>query len=148
MNYKLSRPEAKTPIQGSEYAAGYDLTACEVKIEGDIVKYYTGVHVEIPHGYAGFLFPRSSVYKKDLELANSVGVIDSDYRGEIIAVFRINYSARHPVSEKALHELQIYKPGDRIAQLVILPIHTPTLVEEENLSITDRNTGGFGSTGN
>lgn len=103
--------------------------------DGTIV-YGTGLAAEIPEGYVGLLFPRSSIYKKDLVLSNSVGLIDSSFRGEMKFIFRFKHV-----------DLPHYNIGDRIGQLLILPYPTiePEFVDE--LSSTERNTGGFGSTG-
>lgn len=116
--------------------AGLDLTATSVEIKDDKVTYGCGLAIEIPKGYVGLLFPRSSNSKKDLLLTNSVGVIDSGYRGEVTAVFKkIEYLAK------------MYEVGERFAQLVILPYPEIELEEAEELSATERGTGGYGSTG-
>ena len=127
---------AVIPHYAKEGDAGLDLTATSVEIKGDKVTYGCGLAIEIPKGYVGLLFPRSSNSKKDLLLTNSVGVIDSGYRGEITAVFKkIEYLAK------------VYKVGERFAQLVILPYPQIELEEAEELSVTERGTGGYGSTG-
>jgi dUTP pyrophosphatase len=117
--------------------AGLDLTATsEEWNEGNtMVTYGTGLAVEIPEGYVGLLFPRSSVSKTTLNLANSVGVIDSGYRGEIMFKFRY------------LEEGMTYDVGDRIGQLIIMPYPQVEFEEVEDLSSTERGEGGFGSTG-
>lgn len=98
--------------------------------------YGCGLAVEIPEGYVGLVFPRSSNAKKDLLLSNSVGVIDSGYRGEIMAKF------------KTLRPLpQMYKVGERFAQLIIMPIPDIEWEEAEKLSDSERGTGGYGSSG-
>ena len=91
--------------------------------------------MEIPPGHVGLVFPRSSCYKHGMLLSNCVGVIDSDYRGEVTAVFL------------GTHDDVSYEIGDRIAQLVIMPIPAVKFVEAEELSETQRGTGGYGSTG-
>ena len=96
---------------------------------------HTGIAVEIPKGYVGLLFPRSSVYKTGLELANSVGVIDSGYRGEIRAVFRASSDSACP-----------YKEGDKCCQLVILKLPDVDMQFVTKLSTSDRGEKGFGST--
>ena len=101
-----------------------------------MMKYDTGIAVEIPPGYVGLLFPRSSVCKTGLSLANGVGVIDQDFRGSISFVFYKNMQCIVP-----------YFPGDRIGQLVIVPIPAVEFVEAEELSETERGAGGYGSTG-
>ena len=119
--------------------AGLDLTAVSAERDdyGNFV-YHTGLAIEIPDGYAGFLFPRSSISKYDLSLCNCVGVIDSAYRGEIIVKFNfLNWG----------HGKDLYGPGDRVAQLIILPYPKIKLVETDELSDSDRGEGGFGSSG-
>ena len=132
---------AKIPTYGSAGAAGADLYACienEVVIApGTSVFVPTGLSMEIPQGYAGLIYARSGLAcKRGLAPANKVGVIDSDYRGELLVVLH-NHGA----------EPQTISPGERIAQLVITPVLTPGFMEEDCLTNTDRNAGGFGSTG-
>lgn len=135
IKFKKLVPEAVVPKRGTEYSAGYDLTAVSMTyLPFWRIKYSTGIAVEIPKGYVGLLFPRSSVYKTRTMLANSVGVIDSDYRGEIMAIF--NHCG----------EL-CYQAGDRIAQLIIMPYPEVTYIEVDELSDTVRGNGGYGSTG-
>lgn len=132
---------AKLPFKATEGSAGADLFAC---IEGSLtVKpgetrfVPTGIAVEIPKGYGGFMFPRSSLAcKYGISFPNCVGVIDSDYRGEISAVL-IN----HGKSDYTVN------PGDRVAQMVIMPVENAEYVFAEELSDTERGKGGFGSTG-
>lgn len=146
LKFKKLDDRAVIPHRGSAGAAGIDLTAIDRILEWDetggklysIVSYDTGLAVEIPDGYVGLLFPRSSVYKKPLRLANSVGVIDSDYRGPI----KFKYDL-HSATDLE----QAYAVGDRVGQLVILPIPYFRVVEVDELSSTDRDLGGFGSTG-
>ena len=97
--------------------------------------YGTGIAIEIPEGYVGLLFPRSSVSKTNLRLCNSVGVIDSGYRGEVMLKF-------DKTGEKQ------YEAGDRIGQLMLVPIPSIQFVQVANLPQSDRGLGGFGSTGN
>lgn len=135
-------PKAMLPTQGSAYAAGYDLCACidcdEIAIPAhSTVKIGTGLKIEIPEGYFGAIFARSGIAaKQGLRPANCVGVCDSDYRGEYIV---------------ALHndgvETQIVHDGESIAQLAVLPYASVTFIESDDLSSTERGTGGFGSTG-
>ena len=117
--------------------AGLDLVAVSETWNDDntMVTYGTGLAVEIPEGYVGLLFPRSSISKTNLELSNSVGVIDSGYRGEIMFKFRYN------------SEGMVYDVGDRVGQLIILPYPSIEFEEVQELSSTDRGEGGFGSTG-
>ena len=114
--------------------AGLDLTATDVKSCEGYVEYGTGLAVEIPEGFAGFLLPRSSLSNYDLVLSNHVGLIDSGYRGEIKARFK-RFGSR------------IYMPGDRIVQLVVLPYPKVEFEEVNKLSETERGAGGYGSSG-
>ena len=139
---------AVVPQYAHDTDAGLDLTAVSKEVDeyGNIV-YHTGLAIEIPEGYAGFLFPRSSVSKYNLSLCNCVGVIDSAYRGEIILKFNevIDYYVTgRKVNCKYKEE---YNVGDRVAQLIILPYPKIKLVETDELSDSDRGEGGFGSTG-
>lgn len=136
IKFKKLNPNAVTPKQGTSGAAGFDLTAVWLEATETTLKYDTGIAVEIPPGCVGLVFPRSSVCKTGLSLANSVGVIDSDYRGSISFVFY-----------KPMPCIAPYLPGDRIGQLVIVPIPEVEYVEVEELSETERGAGGYGSTG-
>lgn len=136
VKFKKLHPNTKAPYQGTNGSAGFDLTAISrEEINAYLTKYDTGLAVEIPEGYVGLVFPRSSVYKTDMMLTNCVGVIDSDYRGSITAVF----TGRNDERE--------YKVGDRIMQLLIMPVPEVRYIEAEELSKTERGTGGYGSTG-
>jgi dUTP pyrophosphatase len=118
--------------------AGMDLTiAREIENTTFSVSYGFGIAMEIPYGYVGLVFPRSSVRNQDLLLSNCVGVIDSGYRGELQATFK---------KTQGLDSLK-YNVGDRGAQIIILPYPQVFMVESDELSDTDRGTGGFGSTG-
>ena len=134
---KKMHAEAVIPSYSKPGDAGLDLTAVsEEWNEGNtMVTYGTGLSIEIPEGYVGLLFPRSSVCKTSLNLSNSVGVIDSGYRGEIMLKYR------YP--EQGL----VYDLGDRVGQLIIMPYPQIKLVEAEELSTTERGEGGYGSTG-
>ena len=135
---KLS-PEAVIPTYAKEGDAGMDLVATSMKFDGTQITYGTGLAIEIPEGFVGLVFPRSSIRKTDLSLSNSVGVIDSGYRGEIQATF----------NQKALSKngSLLYGVGDRIMQIIIIP-YPPIEFEEVNeLNNTERGEGGFGSTG-
>jgi dUTP pyrophosphatase len=136
---KLNK-NATIPTYGSEYAAGADLYACIDKPivikKRETVFVPTGLSMEIPEGLVGLIYARSGLgSKKGLAPANKVGVIDSDYRGEIMVALH-NHS-------KEDYELQV---GERIAQMVFTPYYMATF-KEEKLSSTKRGTGGFGSTG-
>ena len=137
---KLS-PDATLPTYGSAEAAGADLYACLselVTVEpGQTAWIPTGIALEVPKGCAGLIYARSSMgTKRGLAPANKVGVIDSDYRGEIRVVL-LNHST----------QAQTVLPGERVAQLIITPVLTPGYEEVEELTDTDRGVGGFGSTG-
>ena len=134
---------AVIPTRGSKFAAGYDLYACIDTNEALIIKphqtskLHTGVAVAIPDGYFGGIYARSGVAsKRGLRPANCVGVIDADYRGEIIV-------ALHNDSEVE----QLVVGGERIAQLVIMPFLPVDFKVVDELDDTDRGEGGFGSTG-
>lgn len=138
---KKLKKNAILPTYGSAEAAGADLYACldaPVTIaSGESVFIPTGIALEVPKGCAGLVYARSSMgVKRGLAPANKVGVIDSDYRGEICVVL-LNHG-KQP---------QTVEPGERVAQFLITPVLTPAYVETEELSDTARGTGGFGSTG-
>lgn len=134
---KLS-PNAVIPTYSKDGDAGMDLVATEVISNTTFdVTYGTGIAMEIPKGYVGLIFPRSSVRKYDLSLSNCVGVIDSGYRGEIQATFK---------KTQGLDSMS-YKKGDRIAQIIIIPYPSIKFVEVDDLTSTERGEGGFGSTG-
>ena len=138
---KKMHPNAKLPTYGSPEAAGADLYACldeAVTIQpGEVYWVPTGIALEVPKGCAGLVYARSSMgAKRGLAPANKVGVVDSDYRGEIKVVL-LNHS-KQP---------QTLEPGERVAQFVITPVLTPAYEEAEDLSDTSRGIGGFGSTG-
>ena len=141
IRFKRLNSMAIIPSRGSEQAAGYDLYAA---IEGPITiephtttKIGTGLSFELPNNTFGAIFARSGLAtKKGLAPANMVGVCDSDYRGQYIVPLH-NYS----------NEPQTIEPGERIAQLILLPYLPMTFVEADDLSDTDRGEDGFGSTG-
>lgn len=140
---KKLHPNAVTPRRGSEDAVGYDLYATSVGYnhKKGYVQFGTGIALEIPQGYGGFVFPRSSIRKKPYSLANSVGVIDPDYRGEIFVSMRYNaYS--DPTGENQYHI------GDAVAQLVVIKTEELEFEEIEELTQTVRGIGGHGSTDN
>ena len=136
---KKLRENAVLPSYGSDYAAGADLYACNaVTVEPVATEFVqTGLALEVPAGYAGLVYARSGLAcKKGLAPANKVGVIDADYRGEIMVAL-YNHSSQAVEIE----------PGERVAQLVITPYLTAVFEETEELSDTVRGEGGFGSTG-
>ena len=129
---------AQLPTRGSKDAAGLDLYCpFHIKVPADSQKKIPlGIAVEIPKGRMGLLVPRSSMSKTPLRCANSVGIVDADYRGEISIVYE-NVSCS---------DYMIFR-GDRIAQLIIVPITVVDVEEVQTLSETERGTGGYGSTG-
>ena len=141
IQFKKINSKAITPTKGSEQAAGHDLYACiEYPVIVDphkTVMIGTGLAIAVPAGYAGFIFARSGLAtKRGIRPANCVGVCDADYRGEYIV-------ALHNDSD----EVNTVHPGDRIAQLVIMPVTDVAFFESKILGDTDRGAGGFGSTG-
>ena len=176
INFMKTHPDAVIPSRGSAGAAGFDLTAVSLKRAADLYIYDIGIAMEIPEGYFAAIFPRSSIFFTGLELTNCVGVIDSDFRAPISAIFRevpgdqgARRRALHPLFPGKTHMMCPYKPGDRIAQLIIQPCVVPVprrvslsemghippycdlekvnFVEVDRLSTTERGTGGYGSTG-
>lgn len=143
VNIKKLSPEAVTPTYAKHGDAGMDLTATSKSYDDNSnVVYGTSLAFEIPSGYVGLLFPRSSNTKKDLILGNSVGVIDSGYRGEV--VFKFKRTADQLI--KVVNVDEIYSVGDRIGQIIILPYPKIEFVEVDELSNSERGNGGFGST--
>lgn len=141
LNFKKTNKSITTPARGSEYSAGLDLCAYidkAVTIEpGETVIVGTGICVEIPDGYFGAVFARSgTAAKRGLRPANCVGVIDSDYRGEIKLALHNDSAIPQTITN-----------AERIAQLVIIPYITAELNEVDTLNDSERGTGGFGSTG-
>lgn len=141
LKFKKLDINAHVPTRGSEYAAGYDLYAAssyDIEIPSHLtIKIGTGIAVAIPEGYFGAIFARSGLAtKQGLRPANCVGVIDADYRGEVIVALHNDMDVEKTV-----------KAGDRIAQLVIMPFLPVEFKEVEELDKTDRGSGGFGSTG-
>lgn len=141
LKIKKLKENAKIPTRGTDGAAGFDLYACIDEPltlnKGDTALIPTGIAIAVPDGYAAFIHSRSGLsIKKGICLLNSVGVVDSDYRGEVcVGVI------------KATDGPYTIEPFERIAQMVIKQVCIPTLVETNELDDTDRGTGGFGSTG-
>lgn len=135
-------PEAVTPQYAQNGDAGLDLTATSFRRTETFIEYGTGIAVEIPSGHVGLLFPRSSITKapQGVSLKNSVGVIDSNYRGEILVRFE------YPTRPDAVWINHVPKVGDKIAQLIILPYPKVYFEEVQELSDSNRGDGGFGST--
>lgn len=138
---KKLNEKAVIPTKAHATDAGFDLycTSREVNWEKRQLVCHTGLAFEIPEGYVGLLFPRSSVSNKPLMMANSVGVVDSCYRGEVTAKFNITDTRQSAFSH--------YQEGDRIAQMIIIPYPEIEFEEADSLSENDRGTGGYGSTG-
>ena len=152
---KKLHPDAVIPRYAKQGDAGLDLTAISKSFDdnGNTV-YDTGLAFEIPEGYVGLLFPRSSNSKTDLRLTNSVGVVDSGYRGSVMFKYRNDsYSNLNIPNIKSYMEASKfsfgneYEVGDRVGQLLILPYPQIELIDSEELSSTERGTGGYGSTG-
>ena len=138
VNIKKLIPEAVIPSYAKPGDAGMDLVSTSMHHDADgNTVYGTGIAMEIPEGYVGLIFPRSSNAKKDLYLTNHVGVIDSGYRGEIMFKFR-------PTVKYFMRE---YAVGERVGQIIIVPYPQIQCTEVDNLTSTERGENGFGSTG-
>jgi len=154
IKYKKLIPEAKSPLRIYDVDAGFDLYSISKEETPDYIEYNTGLAFEIPVGYAGFLFPRSSVTKYDLMLKNSIGLIDASYRGEIKCRFTkiIGDEIEDMIVLKDrisidFSNAKIFEVGERVAQIVFIKIPEVTLVEAPELSETERGEGGYGHTG-
>lgn len=164
---KKLHPLAVIPQYATEFSAGMDLTVVDWEFDeyGNKV-YHTGLAFEIPEGYAGFIFPRSSNAKKNLWLTNSVGIIDADYRGEVTLKFKSGVRvmndpvqigkvmSNQPYAEyddtigvTNVWDNTDYQIGDKCGQLVIMPFPKIEFKEVDELSQTSRGNGGYGSTG-
>ena len=151
VNVKKLDSNAVLPTYAKHGDAGMDLTATSKSYDehGNVV-YGTGLAFEIPTGYVGLLFPRSSNTKKDLILGNSVGVIDSGYRGEVVFKFKAidtQYLQDGKLTFLKRDFMKEYNVGDRIGQIIIMPYPQIEFNLVDELSTTDRGVGGFGSTG-
>ena len=137
LKFKKLDSKAIIPTIANKWDAGMDLTATSINVVNNsnygYIEYGTGIAVEIPKGYCGLLFPRSSISDTGLILANSVGLIDSGYRGEIKLRFKYIMDTRH------------YEIGDRIGQLVIMKLHNIQIEEVNELASSERGEKGFGS---
>lgn len=148
---KLSQ-DAVVPTYAKHGDAGMDLTATSKTYDdnGNVV-YGTSLAFEIPENYVGLLFPRSSNTKKDLILGNSVGVIDSGYRGEVILIFKKNMNVNKfenaIKSREKFISLDEYEVGERVGQIIIMPYPKVTFIEVNALGTSERGNGGFGSSG-
>ncbi|MBR6249716.1 MAG: dUTP diphosphatase [Bacteroidales bacterium] len=137
LRFKKNDTLAQTPTKAHATDAGFDMYVAKISIDEatNIVTYNTCISVEIPDGHVGLLFPRSSVYKTQQSLCNSVGVVDSGYRGDV----QFKYYMRN--------RDVIYKVGEKCGQIMILPYPEVTFEEANELSSSDRGEGGFGSSG-
>ena len=131
---KLVDPAAKAPVKLRDSDACFDLYAVSGHFGPDYTEYDTGVAFEIPDGYCGLVFARSSISNKGMYLSNGVGVIDAPYRGTVRVRFYRNTA-------------DYYQPGERVAQIMFVPVLPVTLVPSDELAPSSRGTGGFGSTG-
>jgi len=136
INFKRLHPDAILPVHSHPGDAGADVVAVDMRVTPDFIEYDLGFSIAVPEGHMALLFPRSSISKIDLALANSVGVIDSGYRGPMLARFIVTGSGD-----------KRYAIGDRVAQLVIVPIPFVRYQEVQDLDATERGAGGYGSTG-
>ena len=141
VKFKRLHDDAKIPSYAHDTDAGLDLTAVSFTQEFDksnklVLVYHTGLAVEIPEGYVGLIFMRSSISDKSISLTNAVAVIDSGYRGELLLKYKITTDSLPT----------IYQPGEKIGQLIIIPYPKINPIEVEELSSSDRNEAGFGST--
>jgi len=136
LKIKKLHENAVIPHYATSGSAGFDLTAVRAEhIEGSMRRFYFGLAFQIPEGYVGLVFPRSSVVSTRHRLGNAVGVIDSDYRGEVSATFDYVYNGKE------------YSIGERVAQMVIMPIEQVEFELSDTLEDTERGEGGHGSTG-
>lgn len=146
---KKLHSDAVVPKYAKDGDAGLDLVAVSKHYdENGCVVYGTGLAFEIPKGYVGLIFPRSSVSKCAISMANCVGVIDSGYRGEVTVKFRPMDSFGYALTKESRKNFKFeYHIGERVAQLIIMPYPHIDFVETDVLSETERGEGGFGSTG-
>jgi dUTP pyrophosphatase len=135
---KKLHPSAVIPEYSRTGDAGLDLTSVDKTENAMYIEYDTYIAVEIPEGYVGLLYPRSSISKYHLLMANSVGVVDSNYRGSIKIRFKKTSTNAYET---------VYNIGDRVAQLIIMPYPTIEFQEVEDVSETERGEGAFGSSG-
>ena len=137
LKIKKLNEAAETPSYACHGDAGLDLKAISITVTEDYIEYGTGLAIEIPYGFAAFIFPRSSISNYSLILANSVGLVDSGYKGELKVRFK-------KIGDKD----KIYEIGNKVAQLVLMPIAIANSIEVvEELAATDRGIGGFGHSG-
>lgn len=149
MKVKIKKlvPEAVIPAYAKPGDAGMDLTAISYEYKSDIDCHVfgTGLAIEIPEGYVGLIFPRSSNRKTNAYMCNHVGIIDSGYRGEIM----VSFKNRDVTKEDMIPQLTApYSTGNKVAQLIVIPYPKIEFEEVEELSDSERGTNGHGSTGN
>lgn len=142
LNIKIKKvhPNAKIPKYAKPGDAGLDITCVDITEAPDFIEYNTGLQFEIPEGYVGLLFPRSSNTKKDLILGNSVGVLDSSFRGTVTFRYKRLYNMSKVYPDR-------YNLGDRIGQILIIPYPEINFIEVTQLSDTERGEGCYGHTG-
>jgi dUTP pyrophosphatase len=153
MKVKIQKisPLAKIPTYAKDGDAGMDVIATSIISDTPTqITYGLGIALEIPNGFVGLVFPRSSIRKTGLQLSNSVGLIDSGYRGELQATFNKLFGGEGMYDEMKVNQMQpndYYKVGDRVAQIMIIPFPPIEFEQVTQLSETERGDGGFGSTG-
>jgi dUTP pyrophosphatase len=145
MNVKKLVPEAVVPRYAKDGDAGLDLVATSMTETDMYIEYGTGLAFEIPRGYVGLIYPRSSLSNYDLVLANHVGVVDSGYRGEL--KFRFKKTKEESLNPFYRFKCKVYQVGDKIGQLIVMPYPLVVLNEVDELEETDRGATGFGSSG-
>lgn len=157
-------PDAVLPKRAHPTDAGMDVTAVSIEYTPQYIEYDTGLQFQLPEGYVMLIFPRSSNSKKDLVLANAVGVLDSSYRGNLKLRFKRQYRVidisdpeesftydifypEQTMGKPAIECTELYDVGERIGQIIIMPYPEINFIETNNLDETDRGESGFGSTG-
>lgn len=151
LKFKKTHENATTPVKANSTDMCYDLFAVEDgKLSEMFIEYDTGIAFDIPEGYDVKVFPRSSISKYDLVLANCTGIIDNGYKDSVKCRFKVLYSHSAMINEKlyrTISDLKLYKKGDRIAQFTLVKKVNYKLEETDSLSDSERGLGGFGSSG-
>lgn len=149
IRYKKLDERAVKPFKKHDVDAGFDLTAIWREEGEKYIEYGTGIAFEIPTGYVGLMFPRSSVRDQDLILKNCVGVVDASYRGEIKFSFWGTKVKKYTMGKEShfSYDGDVYNVGERCGQIVFMEIPFVRLIESEELSETERGTAGYGSSG-
>jgi dUTP pyrophosphatase len=140
VNFKKLHLDAVTPSYAKEGDVGLDLTVVSIEDKNEFIQYNFGIAIEIPDHYFGMMVPRSSITKMNVMMKNSVGIIDSGYRGELVMRCK-------KVKFEDGTQIRSYQKGDKAAQLIILPYPKVLLQEALELAESERGTNGFGSTG-